>query len=94
MLRERCPPPRDIFPADPWVLEAARLHPKLADELVGQAETMFALSNGYLGIRGISDEGIPLNEPGACHDFPQFVQPQHHSPLPDGRGVRLVVEAA
>ena len=35
------------------------LDPKLAREYAGQAETMFALSNGYLGIRGTPDEGAP-----------------------------------
>jgi alpha,alpha-trehalose phosphorylase len=64
MLRERRPPPRDIFPAEPWALTAIRLDPKLADEFVGQAETMFALANGYLGMRGTFDEGSPVQEPG------------------------------
>lgn len=64
MLRERRTPPPDIFPVDPWKIEAARLDPKLADAFVGQAETMFALSNGYLGVRGTLDEGAPVREPG------------------------------
>lgn len=64
MLRERRQPPRDIFPVDPWILAAVRLDSKLADEFVGQAETMFALANGYLGIRGTFDEGTPTQEPG------------------------------
>ncbi len=64
MLRERLSPPTDIFPANPWALESHRLDRLLAEELVGQAETMFALSNGYLGLRGIWDEGAPVIEPG------------------------------
>jgi hypothetical protein len=57
-------PPRDIFPADPWVFEAVRFNSKLVYEFAGQAETMFALSNGYLGMRGMIEERIPVKEPG------------------------------
>lgn len=64
MLRPRYIPPRDIFPTDPWVLEAVRFDSKLAYEFAGQAETMFALSNGYLGMRGMIEDGMPVKEPG------------------------------
>jgi alpha,alpha-trehalose phosphorylase len=64
MLRERLSPPVDLFPPNPWALEAVGLDPKIAVELVGQQETMFALSNGYLGLRGTWDEGVPSYEPG------------------------------
>jgi alpha,alpha-trehalose phosphorylase len=64
MLRERRLPPPDIFPPEPWTLGSVRYDPKLAHELAGAAETMFALSNGYLGIRGTPDEGRPAREPG------------------------------
>ena len=64
MLRERLIPPPDIFPAEPWAVGAKGLDPKLAWEFAGQAETMFALSNGYLGIRGMPEEGRPVREPG------------------------------
>ena len=64
MLRERRIPPPDIFPAEPWAVAAVRLDPKLAREFAGQAETMFALANGYLGIRGTPEEGRPVREPG------------------------------
>jgi alpha,alpha-trehalose phosphorylase len=53
MLRTRYIPPLDIFPADPWVFEAVRFDRRLAQEFVSQGETIFALSNGYLGIRGM-----------------------------------------
>jgi alpha,alpha-trehalose phosphorylase len=53
MLRRRYIPPRDIFSTDPWMFEAVCFDPKLADEFAGQAETIFALSNGYLGMRGM-----------------------------------------
>ena len=73
MLRERLIPPPDIFPAEPWAAGAKGLDPKLAWEFAGQAETMFALSNGYLGIRGMPEAGRPVREPGVLlngfHEF-------------------------
>jgi len=64
MLRERRLPPADIFPAEPWSLEAVRYDAKLAHAYAGQAETMFALANGYLGIRGAPEEAMPVQDPG------------------------------
>ncbi len=64
MLRPRLIPPDDIFPPNPWALEATRYDARLARELTGQAETMFALSNGYLGLRGVAEEGTPVREAG------------------------------
>ncbi len=64
MLRERRLPPADIFPAEPWALETVRYDAKLALTYAGQAETMFALANGYLGIRGAPEEAKPAQDPG------------------------------
>jgi alpha,alpha-trehalose phosphorylase len=64
MLRPRYIPPKDTFPPNPWAFEAVRYDARLARELTGQAETMFALSNGYLGIRGAVEEGTPAREAG------------------------------
>lgn len=64
MLRPRCTPPDNIFPPSPWAIEAVRYDAKLTGEFTGQAETMFALSNGYLGLRGVVEEGTPVREPG------------------------------
>lgn len=64
MLRERLSPPPDRFPPNPWALENIGLDPKRAEEFAGQQETMFALSNGYLGLRGAWDEGVPAYQPG------------------------------
>ena len=64
MLRPRCPPPQEFFSTDPWLVGAVRFDADLADQFVGQAETMFALSNGYLGIRGMMEEGVPVKDPG------------------------------
>jgi alpha,alpha-trehalose phosphorylase len=75
MLRERLIPPPDIFPAEPWAVGTKGLDPKLAWEFAGQAETMFALSNGYLGIRGMPEEGRPVREPGVLlNGFYEFRQ--------------------
>ena len=64
MLRPRCLPPRELFSTDPWLVGAVRYEAELAEQFVGQAETMFALSNGYLGVRGMIEEGAPVKEPG------------------------------
>jgi alpha,alpha-trehalose phosphorylase len=64
MLRARQLPPSDIFPPEPWALGVVRFDPVLSREYAGQAETMFALANGYLGIRGTPEEGRPVQEPG------------------------------
>src|SRR6185437_13202450 len=64
MLRERQRPPPDIFPVEPWSLGAIRFDRDLALEFLGQAETMLTLANGYLGIRGMQEEGRPVWEAG------------------------------
>ena len=64
MLRERVSPPPGEFPVDLWALESVGLDRRLAEQFVGQQETTFALSNGYLGIRGCLDEGEPAYAPG------------------------------
>ena len=60
MLRPRITLPRDIFPADPWLLEGRRFMP----QFYNQAETATALANGYLGIRGSQEEDRPTALPG------------------------------
>jgi alpha,alpha-trehalose phosphorylase len=52
------PPPMDFldrtrFPVDPWRLVEERF----SDENLGTTETIFALGNGYLGMRGNVEEG-------------------------------------
>jgi alpha,alpha-trehalose phosphorylase len=53
-------PPLHLFPADEWQVVEARWMPQFA----ARAETALALSNGYLGVRGIHDEGRPAMAPG------------------------------
>jgi len=57
--RERLNPPRYIYPIDEWKIIEKRFHP----EFLGQMETLFALSNGYLGMRGTFDEATPAINP-------------------------------
>ena len=61
-MRERkiVVPPQHLFPADEWRMVEARWTPDFA----ARAETALALSNGYLGVRGIHDEGRPAVAPG------------------------------
>lgn len=48
------------FGEDPWRLVLRGVDPQLA----GQDETIFSLSNGYLGLRGNHEEGLPLGNHG------------------------------
>ena len=52
--------PEHIYPSHPWRLEEKQFHPRF----LGQLETLFALSNGYLGVRGTFEEGTPYHHSG------------------------------
>jgi alpha,alpha-trehalose phosphorylase len=55
---ERLRPPSHDYPADEWnVIERA-----FRPEFLAQSETMLALGNGYLGMRGCPEEGGPNAE--------------------------------
>jgi len=57
---ERLRPPSHNYPADEWnVIEKA-----FRPEFLAQLETMLALGNGYLGMRGCPEEGGPNAENG------------------------------
>jgi alpha,alpha-trehalose phosphorylase len=58
--RERITPPDYVYPADEWRLIEKRFYPRF----LGQMESLFALGNGYLGVRGTFDEGAPIKEAG------------------------------
>jgi alpha,alpha-trehalose phosphorylase len=55
---ERLRPPTGDYPADEWNVVEKRYHP----EFLAQLETMMALGNGYLGMRGCPEEGAPVAE--------------------------------
>src|SRR5215813_12614966 len=52
---ERLRPPSRDYPADEWNVVEKRFNP----EFLAQSETMMALGNGYIGMRGCPEEGGP-----------------------------------
>jgi alpha,alpha-trehalose phosphorylase len=52
--------PKPRFPADPWQV----CENELDLEVLAQSESIFALSNGHIGVRGNLDEGDPHGIPG------------------------------
>jgi alpha,alpha-trehalose phosphorylase len=50
----------DAFPVEPWQVRETRLDLKM----LAQSESLFALSNGHIGLRGNFDEGEPHGLPG------------------------------
>jgi len=50
----------EIFTVEPWCVREPELHL----DLIGQTETVFALANGHIGLRGNLDEGEPSRAPG------------------------------
>jgi alpha,alpha-trehalose phosphorylase len=57
---ERLRPPPHDYPADEWHVIEKGFHP----EFLAQLETVLALGNGYLGMRGCPEEGGPNAENG------------------------------
>jgi alpha,alpha-trehalose phosphorylase len=73
--RRRSPPVAAAMPVEPWRLVSRRF----AREGVGVAETIFAVANGYIGVRGTHDEGLPCSDPAV------FVNGFHETwPIPYG----------
>ena len=61
MLKRRLFPLSDhLYPRDPWRLVEAGF----SERYSARAETIFAVANGFLGIRGTLDEGRPAHAPG------------------------------
>ena len=54
------PDPGRPFTVEPWIVR----EPSLDMESLGVTETVFALSNGHIGLRGNLDEGEPHATPG------------------------------
>ncbi|MFW0153391.1 glycoside hydrolase family 65 protein [Mycobacterium sp. smrl_JER01] len=50
----------EAFPVEPWQVRETELRV----ELLPQTESLFALSNGHIGLRGNLDEGEPFGLPG------------------------------
>jgi len=51
---------RPAFPVEPWAIRETELHL----DTLAETESVFALSNGHLGLRGNLDEGEPYGLPG------------------------------
>ena len=51
---------RPAFPVEPWVIRETELHL----DTLAETESVFALSNGHIGLRGNLDEGEPYGLPG------------------------------
>ncbi|WP_127129955.1 glycoside hydrolase family 65 protein [Georgenia sp. SYP-B2076] len=66
-----------VLPVEPWCLR----EPELDLDLLGQTESLFALSNGHLGLRGNLDEGEPNSTPGTY--LSSFFE-RHPLPYPEG----------
>ncbi|MEV5551352.1 beta-phosphoglucomutase family hydrolase [Streptomyces sp. NPDC052309] len=87
---------------DPWRL--VERHPDPDD--AGRTESLFAVSNGYIGIRGSHEEGEPAYRPATLlngfHETWPIVYPepayglastgQTVVPVPDATGIRLLVD--
>src|SRR6202021_3731896 len=48
------------YPGEPWAVRETELHL----DNIAQSESVFALSNGHIGLRGNLDEGEPNGLPG------------------------------
>jgi alpha,alpha-trehalose phosphorylase len=68
-------PPEFIYPIEEWRL----VEKSYAPQFIPQAETIFAVANGYLGMRGAFEEGEPVYRHGT------FVNGFHETwPIPYG----------
>src|SRR6202451_3836636 len=61
----------DTFPVEPWQVRETRLDLNV----LAQSESLFALSNGHIGIRGNLDEGEPHGLPGTYLNSMYEVRP-------------------
>ena len=66
---------RTRFPADEWALRETRFE---SGDL-GKTETLFALGNGYLGLRGNVEEGRDSYAHGTFVNGFHEIWPIHHA---------------
>ena len=69
MIRERA------YPVEPWHVRETRLD----HEILAQSESVFALSNGHIGLRGNLDEGEPHGLPGTYLNSFYELRPLPHA---------------
>ena len=100
--RRRLLPPEDVYPFEPWRLVEKQYHA----QYLAQMETLFALGNGYLGIRATPEEGAPVDTRGTylngffetwpiayaeeAYGFPKVGQTM--VTVPDGTLIKLYVD--
>ena len=60
LARHVIPLPEHIYPADEWRIVESRFDPRH----MARAETIFALANGFVGLRATPEEGRPALSPG------------------------------
>ena len=92
----------DVFAVDPWSIPERELHL----DLLGQTESIFALSNGHIGLRGNLEEGEPSFTPGTFLNSFYEVRPLPYAEsaygnpeagqtminVTDGKIIRLLVD--
>ena len=102
--------PQINFTVEPWSLRKSvgpiSAYPRALDlRTIAQDESIFALSNGHIGLRGGYDEGEPRAVPGSylngCFEERPYAHPEIGYGLPhagqtvvnvtDGRIIRLIV---
>jgi alpha,alpha-trehalose phosphorylase len=66
---------QDIFSVEPWAVTERKLHP----DLLAQTESIMALSNGHIGLRGNLDEGEPAAVPGTYLNGFYEIRPLPHA---------------
>lgn len=93
-LRIRREAPEHIFPVDDWKIIQTKFDPKY----VAHEETVYALSNGYLGMRGGFVEGRPAVDDGTLingfYEFRPIVYPEEAYGFPrQGQTIVYVPEA-
>ncbi|GJL61636.1 MAG: kojibiose phosphorylase [Nitrospirales bacterium] len=57
---ERLVPPRHIYPPDEWNMVETQYNPAF----LSQTESMYSVGNGYFGMRGCPEEGVPVIQNG------------------------------
>jgi alpha,alpha-trehalose phosphorylase len=92
----------DVFAVEPWSVRECELHL----DLLGQTESIFALSNGHIGLRGNLEEGEPSWAPGTFLNSFYEVRPLPYAEsaygnpeagqtminVTDGKIIRLLVD--
>jgi len=92
----------DAFAVEPWSIPERELHL----DLLGQTESIFALSNGHIGLRGNLEEGEPSWSPGTFLNSFYEVRPLPYAEsaygnpeagqtminVTDGKVIRLLVD--